>query len=72
MLTASLTDGPALHTKSHNQNSSDATSTPHPDTTPQISQNPPLHQNHSQLNVLMPYYKCKELAHSASAFPEDY
>ena len=22
--------------------------------------NPPLHQNHSQLNVWMPYYKCKE------------
>ena len=30
------------------------------------------HLNHSQLNAWMPYYKCKELTHSANAFLEDY
>ena len=39
MLTASSTDGPAFHTRSCTQHtSSSATSTPHPDTSPQISQ----------------------------------
>ena len=39
MLTASSTDGPAFHTRSHTQNTSlSTTSTPHPDTAPQISQ----------------------------------
>ena len=38
MLTASSTDGPAFHTRSHTQNtSSSTTSTLHPDTAPQIS-----------------------------------
>ena len=40
MLMASSTDGPAFHTRSHTQNTSSITSTPHPDTTPQISQEP--------------------------------
>ena len=41
ILTASTTDGPAFHTISHIQNtSSSTTSTPHPDTAPQISQEP--------------------------------
>ena len=40
MLTASSSDGPAFHSRSHTQNSSHTTSTPHPDTTPQISQEP--------------------------------
>ena len=41
MLTASSTDGPAFHTRSCTQNtSSSTTSTPHPDTAPQISQEP--------------------------------
>ena len=41
MLTASSTDGPAFHTRSHTQNtSSSTTSTPHPNTAPQISQEP--------------------------------
>ena len=41
MLTASSTDGPAFHTRSHTQNTSSSTnSTPHPDTAPQISQEP--------------------------------
>ena len=39
MLTASPTDGPAFNTRSHTQHtSSNATSTPHPNTSPQISQ----------------------------------
>ena len=41
MLTASSTDGPAFHTRSHTQHTSSSdTSTPNPDTTPQISQEP--------------------------------
>ena len=41
MLTASSTDGPAFHTRSCTQHtSSSATSTPHTDTPPQISQEP--------------------------------
>ena len=40
MLTASSKDGSAFHTRSHTQNTSGTTSTPHPDTTPQISQEP--------------------------------
>ena len=41
MLTATSTDGPAFHTRSHTQNTpSSTTSTPHPDTAPQISQEP--------------------------------
>ena len=38
VLSASPTDGPALHTRHHTQNTSSTTSTPHPDTTPPISQ----------------------------------
>ena len=41
MITASSTDGPAFHTRSCTQNtSSSTTSTPHPDTACQISQEP--------------------------------
>ena len=41
MLTASSTDRPAFHTRSHTQHtSSSTTSTLHPDTAPQISQEP--------------------------------
>ena len=40
MLTASSTDGPAFHTRSHTQNTSSTTTTPHPDTMPQIFQEP--------------------------------
>ena len=40
MLTVSSTDGPAFHTRSHMQNTSSTTLTPHTDTTPQISQEP--------------------------------
>ena len=37
MLTASFSDGPAFHTRSHTQTTSDSTSTPHTDATPLIS-----------------------------------
>ena len=41
MLTASSTDGPAIHTRTYTQNTfSSTTLTPHPDTAPQISQEP--------------------------------
>ena len=41
MLTASFTDGPAFHARSHTQHTSlSTTSTPHPNTPPQISQEP--------------------------------
>ena len=40
MSTASSNDGPAFHTRSHTQNTSDTTSTSHMDTTPQMSQEP--------------------------------
>ena len=67
MLTASSTDGPAFHTRSHTQNTSSTTSTPHPDTTPQISQEPtatpkPLTAEHLQALLQMqrtdPFCKC--------------
>ena len=40
MLTASSNNGPTFHTRSHTQNTSSSTSTPHPDKTPQLSQEP--------------------------------
>ena len=40
MLTASLNDGPAFHTRSHTQNTLDTTSIPYIDTMPHISQEP--------------------------------
>ena len=40
MLIVSSNDGPAFHTRNCTQNTSDTTSTPHPDTIPQISQEP--------------------------------
>ena len=38
MLTASFSDRPAFHTRSHTQSTSDSTSAPHTDTAPHISQ----------------------------------
>ena len=61
MLTASSTAGPAFHTRSCTQHtSSSATSTPHLDTAPQISQEPtttpkPLTADH--LDVLLQMQK---------------
>ena len=40
MITASSNDGPAFLTRSHTQNTSNNTSSPHMDTTPHISQEP--------------------------------
>ena len=59
MLMASSTDGPAFHTRSCIQNTpSGATSTPHPDTAPQISQEPatapkPLTADHLAASLQM-------------------
>ena len=59
MLTASSTDGPASHTRSCTHNtSSSTTSTPHPDTAPQIPQEPttapnPLTANHLEALLQM-------------------
>ena len=73
MLTASSSDEPAFHTRSHTQHTSNATSTPHPDTSPQISQKPTTtHKNHSQWTIWMHYCKCREQTHSVNAFPRDY
>ena len=67
ILTASSTDGPAFHTRSHTQNTSSTTSTLHPDTTPQISQEPtttpkPLIAEHLDALLQMqrtdPFFKC--------------
>ena len=67
MLTASSNDGPAFHTRSHTQNTSDTTSTPHTDTNPQISQEPtttpkPLTADHLDTLLQMqrtdPFCKC--------------
>ena len=68
MLRASSTDGPAFHTRSHTQHtSSSATSTPHLNTTPQISQEPtttpkPLTADHLDVLLQMqrtdPFCKC--------------
>ena len=40
MLTASFSDGPAFHTRSHTKSTSDSTSAPHTDAAPHISQDP--------------------------------
>ena len=73
MITASRNDGLAFQTRSCTQNTADTTSTPHTQIPlPKFPRSPPLHQNHSQLNIWMPYYKCKELTHFANAFLEHY
>ena len=68
MLAASSTDRPAFLTRSHTQHtSSSATSTPHLDTVPQISQEPtttpkPLTADHLdallQMQKTDPFHKC--------------
>ena len=74
MLTASSTDGSAFHTRNCTQNmSSSTTSTPHPDTVPQISQQStttapkPLTADH-----LEAYCKCRRQTYSVNASPRDY
>ena len=71
MLTASSTDGPAFHTRSCTQHaSSSATSTPHPDPSPLISQETnttpkPLTVDHLDALLQMqrtdPFCKCRLL-----------
>ena len=67
MLTAFSNDGPAFHTRSHAWNSSGTTSTPHPDTTPPISQEPTTTQKPLtaecldallQMQRTGPFWKC--------------
>ena len=71
MLTASSTDGPAFHTRSHTQNTSSTTSTPHPDTTPQISSGTHYYPKTTHSRMLGHLTtKCRRLTHSASTFPE--
>ena len=72
MLTASSTDGPAFHTRSHIQNSSGTTSVPHSDTTPQISQGFTTTPKPLTAECLDALLQMQKLTHSASTFPEDY
>ena len=67
MLTASSSDGPAFHTRSHTWNTSDSTSTPHTDAAPHISQEPtttpkPIMADHLDALLQMqrtdPFCKC--------------
>ena len=68
MLTASSTDRPAFHTRSHTQN----TSTPHSDTAPQISQEPTTTLKPLTSECLEALLQMQKTDHSASAFPGDY
>ena len=65
--TASFSDGPAFHTRSHTQSTSDSTSAPHTDTAPHISQDTtttpkPLTADHLDALLQMqrtdPFCKC--------------
>ena len=73
MLTASSTDRPTFHTRSHTQNtSSSTTSTPHWIQHLRFLRIPLLPQNHSQQITWKPYDKCRRQTHSINAFPRDY
>ena len=72
MLTASSNDGPAFHIRSHAQNTSDTTSTPHPETTPQISQEPSTTPKPLTAECLDALLQMQRLIPFASAFLEDY
>ena len=67
MLTASFSDGPAFHTRSHTQSTSDSTSALHTDVAPHISQGPtttpkPITADHLDALLQMqrtdPFCKC--------------
>ena len=67
MLTASFSDGPAFHTRSHTQSTLDSTSALHTDTAPHISQDPtttpkPITADHLDVLLQMqrtdPFCKC--------------
>ena len=79
MLTASSTDRPAFHTRSCTQHTSSSnTSTPHLDTSPQISQEPtttPKPLTADCLDALLQIQQSLPLlmnTHSVNAFPRDY
>ena len=72
MLTASFTDGPAFHTRSHTQKPLQVP----PQSHTQIQhlrflRYPLLPQYHSQGITWKPYCKCRRLTHSVNIFPED-
>ena len=67
MLTASFSDGPAFHTRSHTQSTSDSNSAPHTDTATHISQDAtttpkPLTADYLdallQMQITDPFCKC--------------
>ena len=73
MLTATHSDRPAFNTRSCTQkNSPDTTSTPHPDFSPQISQEATATPKHFQQTDWKHYCKCRELTHSVNVFPNIY
>ena len=72
MLTVFSNDGPAFHTRSHTRTPLTPLQLPTQIQHPRFPKSPLLHQNHSQQNIWMPYFKCKELTHFANAFLEDY
>ena len=72
MLTASFSDGPAFHTRSHTQNtSSGTTSTPHPDTALQISQEPTTAPKPLAVDCWEALMQCRRLTNSVNAYPGD-
>ena len=74
MLTASSTDGPAFHTRSHTHNTSSSTTSQLHTQIQHVSflRNPLLPKNHSQQIDWKHYYKCRRLTHSVCTFPGDY
>ena len=71
MLTASFSDGPAFHTRSCTQSTSDSTSALHTDTAPHISQDATTTPKPLTADHLDALFRCKGLALFANAFPED-
>ena len=72
MLTDTSNDGSAFHTRSHTQNTSDTTSTPPTDTTPQISQEPTSTPKPLIAECLDTLLQMQRADHFANAFLEDY
>ena len=72
MLTASSSDGPAFHTRSHTQSTLDSTSAPHTDAAPHISQDPTTTPKPITADCLDALLQMQRLTLFASAFLEDY
>ena len=73
LLTTTHTEGPAFNTRSCTQSTSpDTTSIPHPNVSPQISQDTAPTPKHSQWTGWKLYCKCREQTHSVNVFPNDY